>query len=368
VVQLLTVQEVKTLADFQALEDAWDELVERARLPHLSASFLFAYSWWKNRSKGNQLFILLVKEGESLVGIAPLMISEVSWRMVKLKKVCFMFPRYLECDFIAEPDNQRACIRQIIEHSLQTTGCDYIEFCGIPEQSSSLRFLKEVAAEKGMSFSRTFHSSGCYLSIEGTWDSFMKAKSKGFRKSSRYYENKIRSKGRLETVRVRSTREPAAIMKKLLSVDERSWKAGWAAQPENGGLISDLLAGSNENGWLDVFFDELDGVPITYLFLIHYKGKAYAMFTSYDLEYESDSPGLVSFGHVLRQLFEDHEAVEVDFLSSYDYVRRWTGQLRNRYLVTLYPQGASAKALKLSRDVLHRARSTFVSHRVEPRA
>lgn len=367
-IELLSVEEVRTLAAFEALEDAWDGLVERVQFPYLSASFLFAFSWWKNRSYDNQLYILLVKEGERLVGIAPLMISEVAWRKFKAKKVSFMLPRYLECDFITEPTQRRECIRRIIAHSLRNTNCDYIEFCGIPGESGSLTFLKELAGEKGMSFSRGFHSAGCYLPIEGTWDSFMKAKSSSFRKSTRYYENKILSKGTLKTVRVRSTHQPVDLMKRLMLVDENSWKANWVAKPENAGFISDLLIGCNENGWLDIFLEEIAGMPIAYLFLIHYKCKAYAMFTSYSLEYESDSPGLVSFGHALRQLFQDKDVSEVDFLSSYDYVRRWTGLLRRRYLVTLYPQGVSGKVLKLSRGILHLTRSEFSGLRVPAHA
>lgn len=355
----LSIEEVRTLEAFEALAEVWDELAGRADCPHLSSTFAFAFAWWKNRSYGNQLFILLLKDRGRLVGIAPLMISEVRWGIVKAKKVSFMLARYLESDFIVEPDRRRECIRLVIEYSLRTTGCHYMEFCGIPEESGSLPVLKEVAREMRMKVSRDFHSAGCYLPIEGSWDSFMKRKSARFRKNARYYAKQLRSKGRLETVRVRRTDDPVGLMNRIVAVDRRGWKAGWVARPENRGLMSDLLTICNENGWLDIFFEELDGVPISYLFMIRFKGKAYAMFTAYRLEHASDSPGFFSFSHALEQLFQEQDVHEVDFLSSYEYLRRWTDHLRKRYLVTLYRGGLSGQAVRLSRGILHGTRSVF---------
>ncbi len=359
-IELLSIEEVRTIAGFKELQEAWDDLVERTEAPNLSNSFLFSYSWWKNRSNDKQqLFILLLKEHEKLVGIAPLSITEVTWKMFKARKVSFMLPRYLQCDFIAESDHHREFIEQIVDHSLRATNCNYLEFCGIPEESRSFRLVWELAQKKGMIFYREFHSAGCYIPVQGTWDSFMRSKSRSFRKSGRYYENRLMRKGRLEMTRVRNTRDPAELLKKMLRVDATSWKASWASQPSNGGLISDLLIGCNEKGWLDVFFEEIDGVPISYLFLIHYRGKAYAMFTSYNLSYESDSPGIVSFGHTLKEIFKEQEVAEVDFLSSYEYLRRWTNLLHNRHLITLYPPGLTGSMLKLSRNVIKKTRSMF---------
>jgi CelD/BcsL family acetyltransferase involved in cellulose biosynthesis len=346
VIESLSVEEIRTLDGFEALEKAWNELVERSNSPHLASTFTFAFTWWKRRGHGKQLFILLLKEGERLVGIAPLAISEARWGIVHIRKVSLIVPEWLETDFIVEPGQRRECIKLAIEYSFRKTGCYKMEFLGIPDESGSLPILKEL----GLRFSREFNSAGCYLPIEGTWDSFMKEKSESFRYALKRYEKQLGSKGKLETVRVRRTDNPAELLERLTAVDQRSWKAG----EKSWGVMSDLLTRCNENGWLDIFLEELDGTPIIYLFLIRYKGKAYAMYTNYGLEHASDSPGLVLFKHALKQLFQERDVYELDFLTSYDYLRRWTKHLRRRYLVTLYRGGLSGQVFRLSRRISRR--------------
>ena len=363
VAESLSIEEVRTLDGFEGLKAAWNDLVERGGSSPLSSNFAFALYWWKWRNYGNQLFILLARDGERIEGIAPLMVSEVRRGPITAKKVAFMFPRYLESDYIVEPGLRRECTRKMIEHANESTGCRYLEFCGIPEESGSLPIIEELAVETGMRVSRTVHAVGCYLPLEGTWDSFLKEKSVSFRKDLRYYERQLQRKGNLETFRFRRTEDLPGLMKKLVAVDAGSWKAERSALAENRRLVEDLLEACNEDGSLDVFLTELDGLPVAYLFIIHWGGKATAMFTSYSLEHEASSPGMVCFSHAIRQLFRDREVSEVDFISSYPYLRRWTDRLRSRYIVTLYPGRVSGRAIKLTRDVLHRGRSTFAGGR-----
>src|SRR5208282_3473595 len=124
--------------------------------------------------------------------------------------------------------------------------------------------------ESGMRVSRTVHAVGCYLPLEGTWDSFLKEKSVSFRKDLRYYERQLQRKGNLETLRIRRTDDLPGLMKKLVAVDAGSWKADRSAFPENRRLVESLLEACNEDGSLDVFLTELDGLPVAYLFIIHW--------------------------------------------------------------------------------------------------
>ena len=200
--------------------------------------------------------------------------------MFNARKVSYLLPRYLQSDFIAESEWRREFIERIIEHSVRGIGCDYIEFSGIPEVSNSFKLLGEVAQSKRMSIFKKFHSAGCYIPVECDWDSFINSRRHIFRNILRYCEHKLTQRGKLETVRIRNTSDPSQVLVKMLQVVHNSWKLDWIAQKQNRGLISDLLMHCNENGSLDVFFEEIDAVPVAYLFLIHYRRKAYAMFTS----------------------------------------------------------------------------------------
>ncbi len=353
---MLEVEEVSSTVGFESLGGTWNELSEGLATPLLATSFAFAYTYWKNRGSGNNLLVLVAKEDGVPVGIAPLMSSTVRLGPLRAKKVSFLLPRYLECDFIVKEARRQEFIPVVVEHLLRRSGCDYMEFSGIPERSESTPILQATASQAGLSFSRKLHSAGRYVPITGTWESFLDSHSQSFRKDLRYYERRLMRKGSLETVRLKGSADQAELRGLLGAVDGHSWKDEWASRPQNRGLINDLLLECAKRGWLDAFFLELDGVPISYLCLVRYGGKAYAIFTSYSEQHAHDSPGLVCFGRVMQLLFKDHDVHEVDFMSNYEYLQRWTSQQRERYIITLTPGGPSGSLLRLGRWTLHRTR------------
>lgn len=251
-----------------------------------------------------------------------------------------------------------------MKYILEQSHCHYIELCGIPDGSLNFRILKKVAAELGLSFFQSLHSRGCYLPLQGTWDSFIKGKSEKFRKSYRNNINRLMRLGRLETTVVELSSNYDEVVKKLMEVDTQSWKASWISEAANKGFILELLKRCLKNRWLNLCFLELNGAPIAYWFMIRFGGKSYAMFTSYKEKFADYSPGLVCLYFVLLHLFKESGGIEeVDFLSSYNYLQRWTNLTRNRYLLTIYKRDLAGRAFHLGRMSIHRIRRRISSAR-----
>ena len=64
----LSIEEVRTLDGFEGLKAAWNDLVRRGGSYPLSSNFAFALYWWKWRNYGNQLFVLLARDGLAVSG------------------------------------------------------------------------------------------------------------------------------------------------------------------------------------------------------------------------------------------------------------------------------------------------------------
>jgi CelD/BcsL family acetyltransferase involved in cellulose biosynthesis len=143
-----------------------------------------------------------------------------------------------------------------------------------------------------------------------------------------------------------------------MTIERNSWKADWISREENRGFLIELLRRCNDNEWLDFYFLQLNDTPIAYLFTIRYLEKAYALFTSYSIEYAPQSPGFVCLYFMINQLFEDRQKVkELDLITDYEYVRRWTSLERSRFLTTMYEGSLSGQAVRLGRWIIHRKRS-----------
>lgn len=69
------------------------------------------------------------------------------------------------------------------------------------------------------------------------------------------------------------------------------------------------------------------------------------------------SPGLVCIYFVLNQLFKESDEIrEIDFLSNYEYIQRWTNLQRSRNLLTIYRGDFLGRIFQNLRVYLHRVR------------
>jgi CelD/BcsL family acetyltransferase involved in cellulose biosynthesis len=69
---------VEVVSDYAALlklRSQWDELMEQAGIDHPFLSHEWVCTWWECFGAGKRLHVLLVKAGEKVVAIAPLMRS-----------------------------------------------------------------------------------------------------------------------------------------------------------------------------------------------------------------------------------------------------------------------------------------------------
>lgn len=353
---MLSIEEVDTLEKLEALRDVWTNLIKDCGVENLFSTFDFVYAWWKHRSFGNRLFTLIIREDSRVVGIAPLMMSDVKWFGFRVRKVSLLF-RILVSDFIIEQSRKEECIRLFIKYAFEKSHCHYIQLCGIRSESPTVQIIKNITKEMGVSFRVDVHSKECFIPLQGTWDSFIRGKSKNFRKRCRKSINRLNRSGQPKVVRVRKSANIGTEIERVLEIESRSWKAKWISEKENSGLVTELIQRCNDNGWLDLWFLELESTPIAYWFNILYGNKAYAMFTTYNGDYAAQSPGFVILYYVINQLFSENKDLrEIDFLNELPYLRRWTEFERDRVQVTLYNRGFISQLVGFGRSIIHFAR------------
>src|SRR5512140_2512724 len=95
---------VAVIADYDSLVSlgtAWNRLVDLADIDHPFLGHDWIVSWWEAFGAGRKLNVLLVKDGDELLGIAPLMISNETMYGVPIRELGFIYndhtPRF---DFI----------------------------------------------------------------------------------------------------------------------------------------------------------------------------------------------------------------------------------------------------------------------------
>src|SRR2546426_4821263 len=68
----MIVETIANPAGFEKLRNEWSELLEASDSNCLFLTWEWLHTWWQHLSEGRRLFILTVRDGGQLVGIAPL--------------------------------------------------------------------------------------------------------------------------------------------------------------------------------------------------------------------------------------------------------------------------------------------------------
>ncbi len=339
--------------DFRDLEPRWTDLLLRSGGKSLTSTFEFVHTWWEHLPGRGSLHILVAAEEGRIVGVAPLVISTVKRAGVGARKASFVLPRYLEADFIAEKGREVECAEVFLKQLKDERSCQYLELSGLTDESGTKLFLEHSAPKLGFSYSCRLHSAGRYVPVVGSWEDFLEGRGWKLRKNLRHDLNILRRTGRLEVVRIREGSEAYKMIEKAETVDAKSWKAGLTTAPKKKSTRNNLLRRLAALGWIDFFALELDGTPIAYWLFVRYGRKGYAFYTAYDGKYASRSPGSVLLYLALGHIFREREVDEVDFLTDYTYLRKWTEFRRNRFVATLYPQNIGGRVTHAARAVLH---------------
>ena len=130
---------VETVSDYRAfldLEPAWDELVEEAGIDHPFLEHSWVRTWWECFGAGSRLHILVVKEGDDIVAIAPLISTAVRMFGLSVRRLGFFYNAHVpRADFLIARGFEHAH-RLVWDYLLSIKGSwDLIQLCQLPGEA-----------------------------------------------------------------------------------------------------------------------------------------------------------------------------------------------------------------------------------------
>jgi predicted N-acyltransferase len=170
---------VDTITDFDSfleLKPSWDTLVANAGVDHPFVTHEWIRAWWESFSGARTLHIVVAREGNTVVGIAPMLEETERFYGFKLRKLAFIWNNHVpRCDFIVAErrlDVYRA-LWQYIE--AEAKHWDLLLLPQVPEGSPTLTGLKELAAASGFLVGLWSSDSSPYVPISGTWENYFES-------------------------------------------------------------------------------------------------------------------------------------------------------------------------------------------------
>lgn len=244
--------------------------------------------WWQVFGAGAEAFIRTVRQGEKIIGIAPLMLKEKTAFFIGNTDVC----DYL--DFVVAPGLETDFFNALLD-DLKKNGVSHLDLKHVRPDSTVLTSLADIAAGRGYKVVRTQEEVSLEMDLPSSWDEYLSSLSAKQRHEVR---RKLRRLAEAGDMAYRSIDSGAAIPATMdtffkMFVESRQDKADFLTEQRESffRLLAQTMAGVS---LLKLGVLELDTKPVAEIICFDYNNCIYLYNSGYDPEYTSLSAGLLS--------------------------------------------------------------------------
>ncbi len=277
-------------------------------------------AWWTACGQGWTPYLLSIRVGDCLVGLAPLMRQGREVRMMGGPDVCD------HMDFVVAPDHAHEFYSALLDH-LAADGVERLTLWSVREDASAMTALRAAAEGWGARVRSEPHGQSFAMPLPATWEEYLQRLSGKERHETRRKLRRLEAAGQ---VTLRCVRTPAALPPALetfmrLFRANRADKAAFMTEVR-AQFFRDLTLGMAASGLLRLYFLDLDGRPIAASLCFEHNGAVYLYNNGYDDAYRSLSAGLLGKVLTIRESIRAG-CRSYDFLKGSEAYKRRLGGL-----------------------------------------
>jgi CelD/BcsL family acetyltransferase involved in cellulose biosynthesis len=310
---------IRTLTEWQALEPAWNDLLDRSivRVPFLRHEFLSA--WWTHLGGYGEwphaaLHVVIARESGRLVAAAPLMLSvdlHGSPILAWIGSECMA--DYL--DFLAEPEFLSEFVDLLFERLTGPEAPDWrsMDLYNLQETSPSLPVLQRAASARSLPFLHTVGGTCQFVPLPGDWETYLARLEKKERHEIRRKLRRAEDLPGLRWYFVDPTADLDRAILDMLSLMEQHREKRAVLTPALRAQFTDIMRAGFQAGWLLLAFLEIDGEPAAGYIAMDFDNRLWIYNTGLDNRLRDCSPGFVLLARLLQWAVAEGRA-ECDFL------------------------------------------------------
>jgi len=324
-----TVARIEDLHAFESLRTEWDALLSESGEKDVFLSWEWLFAWWKNIGKHseNLLWLLTIRDGEKLVGIAPLMLN--------IKRKAFFALRRIEN--IGNPESDVSGIISIEPEKSADAILNYLnkyshawDLLELNELSLSSQTTHHFLAglEKSQYGLIKDFDKHFYIPLKGTWAEYYNSLSKNLRHNLKRRKKRAKEMG---TVTYNQYSGNSLTWERFQTIIELSKKSNFPDLYDSEYILSfhkDLIELMRSAGWAQIEILSIQGQPIAFQYGFAFDGRYEDWRGGIDKEYENLAPGKLLMMYSLETGFKIG-IKENDFLRGiYSYKMDWLPKSR----------------------------------------
>lgn len=337
----LQVEVIRDQEAFLAIGHEWDALVERAGIGHPFLRHDWVHTWWECFGSGKELYVVAVRSGELLVGLAPLMRTRSRMYGVPVRRLEFMAndhtPRF---DFVVADGADEVYV-EILDHlRTQAPSWDVVMLPELSGTSRTVEVLERLARAKSLRSGVWVAGASPKISLAGGFDAFFATLSSNRRATLRKRVRRLQLLGPVAIEVVGDVVGLPAALQDGLRIESAAWKgaAGTAiaSDADVKRFYFQIAERAAQSKALNLLFLKVDGKRIAFAYCLRQGSTLYLLKTGYDPEYAEHSPFNVLMLMTIEAVFRD--GIETfDLLGSEDpWKAAWTPLRTERLWLFLY--------------------------------
>jgi len=361
----LEVEVVGDYASFLDLERTWNRLAEQAALDHPFLEHVWIRTWWECFGRESRMHVMLVRENDELIGIAPLIETRVRMFGVTIRRLGFFYNSHVpRTGFLVargSPDVHAA----IWSHLLNDSRWDVLQLCQLEEGTEALVAMARLAVASGCRVETWMSAESPYVPIRTSWTEYFGGLSSKHRANLRNRLKRLSARGPVDMEAVSSAGLEQAIAEGM-RLEAAAWKgdAGTAIGCDASlarfySLLADRCA---QRGWLRLRFLKSHAERIAFDYSLAYKDRIFLLKHGYDPHYSQFSPSKLLLQFAIEDAFE-HRLTEYEILGdNTEWKQAWTNDIKKHFwlfvfsksLKARYAHAAKFRVAPMLKKVIHR--------------
>jgi CelD/BcsL family acetyltransferase involved in cellulose biosynthesis len=316
-------------AELDSLAPEWAALLDSTKEPVAFLHPAWNRVWLEEFQGGREAMFLAVRDGASLLGVAPLLRTENTLSFVGHYSIC----DYM--DFTVVPDRAGDVFDALLA-ALKDESWDTIELRGLRDDCLTIAELLPRAEAAGYNVEREDEAVAPHVMVPDSWEAYQAGLNKKDRHELRRKLRRLGELGELQMTaytRVEDVEEHLPVLIRLM-VESRSDKASFMSE-QIGRFFHRMAPALAREGLVRLYELELNGSAIASVLCFDQAGRLFLYNSGYDPQYAQFAVGLGSKAMVLRDAIETgHHCV--DFLRGHEPYKYDLGAVdRQIYKVTI---------------------------------
>ena len=321
------------------MREEWNDLVGRSGNPVHALRHEWLDAWWHGFGQSRDLYVLLAREGNEVIAVAPFMRSRQTLAGLPVRAMSFLGSTIDFLDF-AVVRHPRECLDAFMSRALDG-GADVVLVKGVPADGEHDQVLRDVLAERQTPYSTRVHHE-VFIDTGDGFEAYKKGRSSKFWGNIRNRMKRLEQLAPLSFERYRHPFQSDLALSAVFDLSRRSWKG------DDGSAIGqqetyqrffqrlyERLAVSQE---VDVWLLRSGQTVIAYRFGFVDRDVFVESDVAYDKAFRAYSPGTLLAVHSNEALIREGVS-EINLGLDFPWKREWNAERRPLLEFLVFPPG-----------------------------